>query len=138
MSQVSMKVGNARLLALAAFLRKLPRKRFNYAMWAGEDFTEKSCGTVGCALGWAASMPKFRRLGLRIDATGIPVYGPTLDNIGASAGMEIFGLDFSEAAYLFHPGDEAEENATPKYVARKIERFVAKRIKAAKAAKAAA
>ena len=131
---VSMTVGNRRLLALAAFLRKLPRKRFNYAMWSDDDHTEKSCGTTGCALGWAASMPRFRRLGLHIDGTGIPVCGNPFDgNIGASAGAEIFGISYGEACELFHPNED-EENATPKYVARKIERFVAKRVAAAKAA----
>lgn len=117
-------VGNRRLLKLAAFLRKLPRKRFNYESWVGEDWQgapSLSCGTTACALGWATTMPIFRRLGLRLesirDEDGFRngyVSGPYL---------EVFALDSDD---LFYP-DAGESNWTPKQVAGKIERFVKNR-----------
>lgn len=137
---ISRKVSDARLLKLAAFLKNLPRKRFDYTSWVGEGFKgapDLSCGTTACALGWAATMPEFKRLGLYIkvekgfDSDGLPeVYGyPALKRercIEGDAGQVIFGLDSHEAYFLFHPMS-GESNATPKYVARKIEAFVKQR-----------
>lgn len=117
-------VGNRRLLALAAFLRTLPQKRFDYGLWVGSDWRgaqDLSCGTTACAFGWAATMPQFRRLGLRIDRDGMPCIARL--SVMESA-ERLFGLDGVESDYLFYPNNIGEEQATPKYVARKIERFV--------------
>lgn len=55
-----------RLLALAAFLEKLPRRRFNYETWLGADWDgqpDLSCGTTACAFGWACTIePNLRWL----------------------------------------------------------------------------
>lgn len=122
---VSIAVGNRRLLKLADFLDKLPRKRFTYDRWVAEDWTEKSCGTAGCALGWAASMPAFQRLGLSIsDVYGLPApaFNDGLQGPMAAA-RAIFGEE-QAVIDLFVPSTDAEEKATPKYVARKIRKFV--------------
>lgn len=131
MKKVSIAVGNRRLLKLAKFLRTLPRKRFDYRTWTGSDWEgaqDLSCGTTGCALGWAATMPTFRRLGLRLIAgfgylRGFPKVGR---KVGSAAAEVLFGISVNEAEHLFMPGF-GEDNATPKHVAKKIERFVAKR-----------
>lgn len=62
-----------RLLMLAQYLEEeVPEQQFDYNHWVGIDWKgdpDLSCGTKACALGWAATMPMFRELGLRI-ATG--------------------------------------------------------------------
>jgi hypothetical protein len=51
-----------RLLKLAALLDTVPRKEFDLNRWK----LERSCGTVACACGWAATIPAFRRAGLSL------------------------------------------------------------------------
>ena len=53
-----------RLLDLAAFLDKLPESKFEFSQWGILD--SSSCLTKGCALGWAAQMPQFQELGLKL------------------------------------------------------------------------
>lgn len=139
---VSNRVGNARLLKLAKFLARLPPERFDYSRWVGADWKGKqdlSCGTSGCALGWASTMPAFRRLGLHLrplvrglDAEwSIPEWGqPRVGRSkGQYAGRAIFGRG---ADVLFLPdtyiptGDfyTPGMNAPPKSVAACIRKFV--------------
>lgn len=129
----------SRLLKLADFLEKLPPKRFAYDMWVGSHWrgnTNLSCGTTACALGWATTMPIFRRLGLRLtlgvgcnldDAERGGMYGDiTMPGGGDEyvAGKKIFGLTMGEVSQLFMPANDYEETASAKYVAKKIRKFV--------------
>lgn len=41
---------------LANFLDDLPSDKFHMPRWCSSDSTEKSCGTAGCACGWAATI----------------------------------------------------------------------------------
>lgn len=139
---ITRKVSAQRLLKLAAFLEKLPRKRFDYTVWVGYDWKGSptlDCGTTACALGWAAAMPSFRRLGLRIEndpshpvqpAPVITYKGSRGSNIWIAC--EVFGVEYDQAMYLFTPGQVYEllprspgVHATPKQVAKHIRRFVA-------------
>lgn len=122
-----------RLLKLASFLDKLPRKRFDYTRWVGDDWDDKqdlSCGTTACALGWAAAMPEFRRLGLCLTGRGTPegtyvgLRGQDCMFTPLRAATAVFGIFEIDAEWLFQPQEE-EDFATPKYVARKIRKFVA-------------
>lgn len=128
-------IGNRRLLKLAEFLRTVPRRRFNYMVWVGLDWkgaADLSCGTTACALGWATTMPYFRRLGLRLlrgenDVVARVGLASDPDNWQPmEAASEVFGITEEESAELFSPNDD-EGDATPKYVAKKIEKFVAAR-----------
>lgn len=122
-----------RLLKLADFLKKLPVKRFDYTSWVGVDWEgapDLSCGTTACALGWATTIPEFRRLGLRLKRKspwgGFPALvasrgGPTSQ--AARAVEKIFGLDQSAFRFLFMPAP-FERRATPREVAKKIRQFV--------------
>ncbi len=133
----STSVGNTRLLKIAALLRTLPRKRFNYGEWVGEDWRgapDLSCGTTACALGWATTIPSLRKAGLYLDQYGDPrLKGTRAANYtppAFDAAMKLFGISLDDAEFLFEPQDTPsgdEEDASPKYVASKIERFVAKR-----------
>lgn len=126
MKIASVAVGNRRLLKLAAFLRTLPRRRFDYTNWVGIDWKgakDFSCGTTACALGWATTMPAFQRLGLRMgrrDQWPKLYRNGNLDTITD----RLFGAGTKE---LFIPRTLAEHDATAKHVAKKIERFVASR-----------
>jgi hypothetical protein len=125
-----------RLLKLAAFLEKLPTERFNYQFWVGKDWEGKadlSCGTTACALGWATTMPEFRRLGLQLVKLNSNYAFVVSARTGASAfgaAQEIFGLDQDESAYLFSPGilyhgeESPPRTATPREVASHIRDFV--------------
>lgn len=135
---MDIKTSDKRLLKLAAFLEKLPRDRFDYASFVGDDWKgtqDLSCGTTACALGWAATIPEFRRAGLTIKA--IPdIDGGFYADVctkkhsgGFKAASEIFGLSNSDSSYLFAPDDEYPEKATPKQVAKKIRNFVKERAK---------
>jgi hypothetical protein len=143
MKPVSKKLGNARLMKLVERLREVPRKQFDYLTWVGDDWKGKpdlSCGTKACALGWAATIPSLQRAGLHHVASrdgdgriwdayvefrpkGTSKYDRKTDFGAASA---VFGITFDEAYELFMPRDN-EKNATPKQVAKKIERFVKSR-----------
>lgn len=99
-----------RLLKLADFLEKLPRKKFDYDHWAGRDWEGKcdlSCGTTDCALGWATTMPLFRRLGLRLgfepNKGPYPqiIYGQCKNHYAAT--KNIFNLTNDDTNFLFIP-----------------------------------
>lgn len=45
-----------KLAALANFLDDLPHDRFHMPAWGSDDAAETSCGTAGCACGWAATV----------------------------------------------------------------------------------
>jgi len=142
-----------RLLKLAEFLEKLPRKRFNYRRWVGGDWggaKDLSCGTNACALGWATTIPTLRRAGLRLEPYAsnasktwgggyVTLAQPTQRfrslrsyGIGESiaAGAVAFDLTDVESMFLFSPFSRwsppvvPHGNATPKQVARHICKFV--------------
>lgn len=117
-----------RLLLLADFLEKLSPERFDYRSWVGDDWfagDDSSCGTKGCAFGWAATMPEFRALGLRIDpARGIP----SLKGMSVThSGYELFGLNLDEFYELFMPGSVQNPlvgKSSPREVAQHIRDFI--------------
>ena len=122
-----------RLIKLAEFLEDLPRKQFSYEQWVGFDWKgapDLSCGTTACAFGWATTIPAFRRLGLRLKQygnRGIPALNGSRLNpsrAAEAAAAHVFGLDEQGFLDLFIPGRN-ESDATPRYVAKKIRRYVA-------------
>lgn len=124
----------ARLRKLVDLLKALPRRRFDYNRWVGMDWggsKDLSCGTTACALGWAATIPTFRRRGLVLaDRWGmgcVVLREPNRRELeGVAAAARFFDLLYEHAAYLFIPGP-SDEDATAKQVARKIERFIKER-----------
>ena len=122
-----------RLLLLADFLEKLPPERVDYHRWVGAGWKghqDLSCGTSACALGWAATMPEFQALGLRIRSKkGFNAYvgleGVEAPSFAApyKAAKKIFDLKEGDAEYLFAPEDD-DYAYSPVQVARKIRWFV--------------
>lgn len=98
-----------RLLVLADFLDRLPWHRFDLTSWVGcawKGAQDLSCGTTACALGWAATIPEFRDLGLRLRRNGEPGGNgfPTVDGLDPYATASvIFGLTLEEFDRLFIP-----------------------------------
>lgn len=129
---VKLHVGLRRLEKLCDLLENLPRKRFDYSHWVGEDWQGKpdlSCGTTACALGWATTIPSLRRLGLRLykaedqsDQSEVQLNGKY------ESGQEVFGDD---TYGLFQPecptvaGYSPGAKATPKAVAKHIRKYIA-------------
>lgn len=134
---VTRATGNRRLLKLADFLEKLSRKRFDYSCWVGEDWEGKqdlSCGTTACALGWATTIPSFRRVGLRLVAGDVRLRLVAGDVQfgrgvwGTDAAEKFFGITADQAENIFarqHQIDMA--TTTPKMVAGWIRRLVKSR-----------
>lgn len=120
----------ARLLRLADYLETVPRDRFDMNRWVGDSWGGKqdlSCGTKACAMGHAATMPFFRKLGLKLSRFGVGTGVPAIRGVyGLSAAVEIFGIEWAEADYLFGGISltGSHDHSTPKQVARRIRQFV--------------
>ena len=124
-----------RLTILADFLDALPeqldeQKRFdmNYYWLAAPIVIAQyeDCETVGCALGWAATIPAFQQAGFCHSryAGGAPSY---LDRFGISAATAFFGLSETQAIRLFMPGiyRTRKPQTSPTYVAAQIRKLLA-------------
>lgn len=118
---ITLEESNRRLLMLASFLETLPADRFDYSVYVGHNWKgalDLSCGTSACALGWAAAMPEFNKLGLRwrvvsaadrtVGAIGNIVYGDSqsFETDPTVAACGVFGLSYEEASFLFEPDQE--------------------------------
>lgn len=116
------KVGKRRLLKLAEFLDTLPPARFDMGSWAPDKGTLADCDTTACALGWATTIPGFRRAGLKM---GDMV--PEFDGLEELDAAEFFfGLRPSQASSIFIPREYEGfvADITPQMVARKIRALV--------------
>jgi len=136
---------NRRLLILANHLDTVPEARFDYDVYADVDVHESpldkpECGTQGCALGHATTIPEFRDLGLVLtqwfpgacvhvevkseSGKAIGYFDRTIDIRAAEV---FFGISHLDACYLFLPGKDEPRN-NPSFVANKIRTFVANNV----------
>ena len=110
-----------RLRTLQKFLRtKVNPDRFDMEEWAGEIKNGKpACGTSACALGWATTIPSFRKAGLRMTKTKqigyiyVTITGMrhnyTKEQYSShvslhrslKAAMKFFDITYTEADYIF-------------------------------------
>lgn len=116
-----------RLEKLAAFLDKLPRKKFDFSDVVTAFDPEKYCGTVGCAIGWTpAVFPDLVEWGR--NCYGANVFLRATHRGGYNHVAEnLFGVTYDESEKLFSPYCEAcplGVGATPKQVAREIRKFI--------------
>lgn len=150
------RVGQKRLMLVAEKLRTVKPKRFDYNKWVGDSWKgmqDLSCGTTGCALGWASTVPALRRAGLRLGfkrdlgvvhlAGQDPNSSVGYESVSIDAAKHVFGLTHSEARFLFIPHGDFDfvtkcygleglsPRAKPKQLARLIERFIVAKNKAA-------
>jgi hypothetical protein len=129
-------VNSKRLLKLAKFLEtKVPKGRFNYEVVFSRYSVKfkggPECGTAACAMGWACSIPEFKKLGLK-PAEEMPTsqlrwkgLNESFDNVAS----KLFEIPYWDAYDLFTPNldcmDDEEPTDDPHYVAHKIRDYVA-------------
>lgn len=126
-----------RLEKLYTFLGTVKPTKFYFGNWAstnGDPDTKLDvnvCGTTACALGWAGSMPEFRKRGLKLvwdkewqegevwftDSDGDRAYGE-------DAGAKFFGLTDKEAWYLFIPDTVHEEDMPLNRYRQRLRTFI--------------
>lgn len=131
-----------RLLYLAGFLETstAPQERFDFTEWCNyidgrgdEDGSRPQnilddCGTTGCAIGYACSIPDFIKQGLRLSFSGAPIFE---DKDGTcwhhfEAAEKFFDLDSIDTKFLFDPhSNHLGNEATAQEVAQHIRKFVA-------------
>lgn len=114
--------GRRRLRVLADFLATVPENLFDLREWfvrsrepspdsplvAQLECGATACGTSACAMGWAATIPEFRALGLTLYTTGAPAYSALVRYLpthtsGFQAVVDFFGLTRQEAEFIAMP-----------------------------------
>lgn len=126
----------ARWLKLADLLDTVDPEHFDMEEIAYSGFERPkkdwSCGTAACALGYAATIPSFKKAGLKL-CYEFDVYGYTNNywvELGHDDDMrsivnEFFGEYYdgfnADTEWLFHPNSG---HKTPKQVAANIRKFV--------------
>lgn len=133
-----------RLLILAKFLRTVPRERFKMQQWVTGQFCGKAqepkhneCGTAACVIGWACTIPAFKRDGLFLhsfrptwyDENDVPRLTPKYKRRTSwDAVRAFFGLPPETSATLDEfPEDYlfgAHNSNSPTQAAKRIERYI--------------
>jgi len=124
-----------RLEKLYAFMGTVKPTKFYFGEWAVAESEEtaniNACGTTACAMGWAGSMPEFRKRGLKlvwekdigsgyvefVDRNGYKLFGE-------HAGAKFFGLTEDESNHLFIPWSDYEENMSLAQYRRRLRGFI--------------
>lgn len=133
------KLAVRRLTKLADFMEKLPRKsweHFHMASWFdhtgnhdhgfGRSITQKDlhqCGTTACALGWAATLPAFKKQGLSMDRRG-NIRWSSLSGSRTTHGMDFFTPESQDRALCAHGILFGGTESTPKQWAAMCRRFI--------------
>ncbi len=118
-----------RLLRLAEFLEALPPEAFDYSdVFASDDWGVRKCGTTACAMGWATTIPEFKKAGLKRRPCGsskvcMVKFGDRFGSFEACASF--FEISEDDSYYLFDPGDsKLGDKATATQVAAHIREYV--------------
>jgi hypothetical protein len=135
------KLAMRRLTTLIKFMKSLPasaNKHFDMGTYIRHTGTHEhfgknlilsqkdlhTCGTSACALGWAATIPSFKKAGLCLVAGyGVDLMskGLRLESYSEDAGCKFFDLNPYEANDLFGARTDLK---TPKQWARHAEKLV--------------
>jgi len=119
-------VSRRRLLTLVQRLKRVKPKRFDMEIWAK---SQHPCRTAGCAVGYATTIPAFRRAGLklrqRIHGPRDLAFRPTYHGKrGTDAVQAFFHLGATDVEDLFMP--ESYSPPTLSNVIQRIEAFAEK------------
>jgi hypothetical protein len=113
-----------RMRTLIAFLQDVPRKEFTMEFW-WKDVKKNghTCGTAGCAAGWAAHIPSFKRAGYKLDACWQePQFKGKVE---FEAIAELLDIPVIDASFLFGcQSHKPNFHNTPKRVAKNLERYM--------------
>jgi hypothetical protein len=138
-------MNNKRLLILAAFLETVPEHKFDLMNWrdtgierltlgerlngdyiSNEKLLNNSCGTTGCAIGWACTIPEFIEDGLTWSGNYPLLTNHDKEWCGWNAVQEFFDIDESTASHLFEHTDYDYDKSGSKDVANRIREVVSK------------
>lgn len=118
-------IGKRRLLKLVDFLETadLPGE-FDMGSWSKEEENGRpKCGTAACAMGWATTIPSFRRAGLFLNECGDPEFKGYTES---QAAARFFGIENEQALNLFvYYNHEHRGTAARQAVARCIRHLIA-------------
>lgn len=112
-----------RLKHLARFLLTghIPGK-FSLDRWWNGVEKQPRCKTTACAVGWATTLPSFRKAGLSMDFEDyMPQYKT---HFGFSAVAAFFEISYAEATFLFDNRAYTKSHRGRRDVARRINKFV--------------
>ena len=116
---------------------------FDLGSWGSDEIVEGQCHTTACAMGWATTNPKLRRLGLRrcdeFSHGGEAIRGkrkghrdlmPAIaDEAGILTGLRaavwFFGITDQQASSLFLPEQYAAGHREAADVAKRIRQMIA-------------
>lgn len=99
------------------------RGNHDYNLAYGDPVTKRTlryCGTSACALGYAATIPAFRRRGLTMQVGGEPRYG---NDFSFDAAVSFFNISHWQSELLFSGVNTVR---TPKQWAKRARRLIAK------------
>jgi len=116
---MNLTVSNRRLLKLADFLQnEVKSEKFDLATFATleADTLKHGCGTTACAVGWACSIPSFKKAGLKLfnftstrDARNHVQMGIQFKDKNRWRAVTLFfGIEENEAYHLFDPAHYGE------------------------------
>lgn len=128
---------SSKLLKAARKTRNPKKDAFKVGKKLSQDYKRLepvTCQTVGCAVGWATTIPSFKRAGLYL--VNNPWYRPEEEfqvaeifydgHTGFEAIENFFDLTGWEAGILFDPGDYPDsDHENPKAVAKRIRQLLA-------------
>lgn len=107
----------AKLVTLMNFLDDLPHRKFYMPGWSSADRTRKSCGTAGCACGWAATI--FAKEGWSFDSEGFPrIKSRVWTYSDVQAFAFFFGITYSESFWITCDLDDEILELSPSNKAR--------------------
>jgi hypothetical protein len=139
-----------RLLILATFLETVPEHKFDLMNWrdtglekltlgerlsgdymSNEKLLNNSCGTTGCAIGWACTIPEFIKDGFTWSGL-CPILtdnskewrGWSKEWYGLDAILNFFNIDESTTFHLFEDNSYDDDKSGSKDVANRIREVV--------------
>jgi hypothetical protein len=132
-----------RLLILAAFLEIVPEHKFNLRDWrdaglqrftlgerlsgyyiSNEKLLNNSCGTSGCAIGWACTIPEFIKDGFTWSGNCPILTDHSKEWRGFDAVEYFFSIDKVTSEYLFMDTYYDNDKSGSKDVANRIREVV--------------
>ena len=124
-------MNKGRLLKTAEIVERVAKEKpelFSMNDWKNET----ECGSVCCAVGWAARDKELMEQGLSLESCGenshnVLYHNPQTKIVGwgMQASMYFYQLSLADASYLFNPHHyERSQISDAKYVANRIRKFV--------------
>jgi len=112
-----------KLLKMADFVETLPEETFDLSTWKRET----DCGTVCCAIGWAAQKKLFRGLSFQFSETyGLEAAYSSGDKLecGFAAVTQLFNITLETVLKIFINSAYEKGEDSPRHVSQRIRELV--------------